>query len=140
MFSVSYFNLKYTISCKCLDDCSSRYNNLADWIKKTPFRLYTLVKDDEKLEYIVMCVFNGTYNYLDEEYVITISSNCSNMSQLDGYGDKRGFYKCLKMIQSLGYSEKETLDMLKSDFESFDETVYDEYVNNPKLFIKDITD
>lgn len=140
MFSVPYFNLKYTISCKCLDDCSSRYNNLADWIKKTPFRLYTLVKDDEKLEYIVMCVFNRTYNYLDEEYVITISSNCSNMSQLDGYGDKRGFYKCLKMIQSLGYSEKETLDMLKSDFESFDETVYDEYVNNPKLFIKDITD
>lgn len=30
MFSVPYFNLKYTISCKCLDDCQSRYNNLAD--------------------------------------------------------------------------------------------------------------
>ena len=140
MFSVPHFNLKYTISCKCLDDCQSRYNNLADWIKKTPFRLYTLVKDDERLEYIVMCVFNGTYNYIDEEYVITISSNCSNMSELDGYGDKKGFYKCLKMIQSLGYSEKDALDMLKSDFESFDETVYDEYVNNPELFIKDITD
>lgn len=139
MFSVPHFNLKYTISCKCLDDYPIRYNNLVDWIKKTPFRLYTLVKDDEKLEYIVMCVFNGTYNYLDEEYVITISSNCSNMSELDGHGDKRGFYRCLKMIQSLGYSEKDTLDMLKSDFERFYDTVYDEYVNNPELFIKDIT-
>ena len=87
-----------------------------------------------------MCVFNGTYNYLDEEYVITISSNCSNMSELNGDGDKKGFYRCLKMIQSLGYSEKETLDMLKSDFERFDETVYDEYVNNPELFISAITD
>ena len=43
------------------------------------------------------------------------------------------------MIQSLGYSEKEALDMLKSDFERFYDTVYDEYVNNPELFIKDIT-
>ena len=142
MFSVPYFHSEHTMSCKCLDDCPSHYNNLVDWIKKTPFRLYTLVKDDddEKLEYMVMCVFNGTYNYLDEEYVITISSNCSNMSELYGYGDKKGFYRCLKMIQSLGYSEKETLDMLKSDFERFDETVYDEYVNNPELFISAITD
>ena len=62
------------------------------------------------------------------------------MSELGGHGDKKGFYKCLKMIQSLGYSEKETLDMLKSDFESFDETVYDEYVNNPELFISAIRD
>lgn len=62
------------------------------------------------------------------------------MSELDGYGDKRGFYRCLKMIQSLGYSEKDSLDMLKLDFESFDETVYDEYVNNPELFIKNIID
>ena len=53
---------------------------------------------------------------------------------------KKGFYRCLKMIQSLGYSEKETLDILKSDFERFDETVYDEYVNNPELFISAITD
>lgn len=140
MFSVPYFYSEHTIPCKCLDDCPNYYNNLVDWIKKTPFRLYTLVKDNKKLEYIVMCVFNGTYNYLDEEYVITISSNCSNMSELDGYGDKKGFYRCLKMIQSLGYSEKETLDMLKSDFERFDETVYDEYVNNPELFISAITD
>lgn len=140
MFSVPYFNSEHIIPCKCLDDCPSYYNNLVDWIKKTPFRLYTLVKDDEKLEYIVICVFNGTYNYLDEEYVITISSNCLNMSELDGYGDKRGFYRCLKMIQSLGYSEKKSLDMLKSDFERFDETVYDEYVNNPELFINAITD
>ena len=44
------------------------------------------------------------------------------------------------MIQSLGYSEKESLDMLRSDFERFNDTVYDEYVNNPKLFIKDIRD
>lgn len=44
------------------------------------------------------------------------------------------------MIQSLGCSEKETLDMLKSHFESFDETVYDEYVNNPELFISAIRD
>ena len=44
------------------------------------------------------------------------------------------------MIQSLGYSEKESLDMLKSDFERFDETVYDEYVNNPELFISVIKD
>ena len=77
---------------------------------------------------------------IEQENVITISSNCSNMSELDGYGDKKGFYRCLKMIQSLGYSEKETLDMLKSDFERFDETVYDEYVNNPELFISAITD
>ena len=141
MFSVPYFHSEHTMSCKCLDDCPSHYNNLVDWIKKTPFRLYTLVKDDdEKLEYMVMCVFNGTYNYLNAEYVITISSNCSNMSELDGYGDKRGFYKCLKMIQTLGYSEKDALDMLKSDFERFNDTVYDEYVNNPELFIKDITD
>ena len=139
MFSVPYFYSEHTIPCKCLDDCPSHYNNLVDWIKKTPFRLYTLVKDDKKLLYIVMCVFNGTYNYLNAEYVITISSNCSNMSELDGYGDKRGFYKCLKMIQSLGYSEKDALDMLKSDFERFNDTVYDEYVNNPELFIKDIT-
>ena len=61
------------------------------------------------------------------------------MSELNGYGDKRGFYRCLKMIQSLGYSDKDTLDMLKSDFERFYDTVYDEYVNNPKSFIKDIT-
>ena len=140
MFSVPYFYSEHTIPCKCLDDCPSHYNNLADWIKKTPFRLYTLVKDNKKLEYIVMCVFNGTYNYLDEEYVITISSNCSNMSELNGDGDKKGFYRCLKMIQSFGYSEEETLDMLKSDFERFDETVYDEYVNNPELFISAITD
>lgn len=141
MFSVPYFHSEHTMSCKCLDDCPSHYNNLVDWIKKTPFGLYTLVKDDdEKLEYMVMCVFNGTYNYLNAEYVITISSNCSNMSELDGYGDKKGFYKCLKMIQSLGYSEKDALDMLKSDFERFNDTVYDEYVNNPELFIKDITD
>ena len=142
MFSVPYFLSEHTMSCKCLDDCPSHYNNLVDWIKKTPFRLYTLVKDDddEKLEYMVMCVFNGTYNYLNAEYVITISSNCSNMSELHGYADKKGFYKCLKMIQSLCYSEKDALDMLKSDFDSFDETVYDEYVNNPELFIKDITD
>lgn len=142
MFSVPYFHSEHTMSCKCLDDCPSHYNNLVDWIKKTPFRLYTLVKDDddEKLEYMVMCVFNGTYNYLDEEYVITISSNCSNMSELNGYGDKRGFYRCLKMIQSLGYSEKDALDMLKSDFERFNDTVYDEYVNNPELFISTIKD
>lgn len=141
VFSVPYFYVEDTISCKCLDDCPSHYNNLVDWIKKTPFRLYTLVKDDddEKLQYVVMCVFNGTYNYLNEEYVITISSNCSNMSELDGCGDKSGFYKCLKMIQSLGYSEKETLDILKSDFERFNDTVYDEYVNNPELFISTIT-
>lgn len=141
MFSVPYFYVEDTIPCKCLDDCPSHYNNLVDWIKKTPFRLYTLVKDDddEKLEYMVMCVFNGTYNYLDEEYVITISSNCSNMSELNGHGDKKGFYRCLKMIQSLGYSEKETLDILKSDFERFNDTVYDEYVNNPELFISTIT-
>ena len=63
------------------------------------------------------------------------------MSELDGYGDKKkGFYRCLKMIQSLGYSEKDTLDMLKSDFERFNDTVYDEYINNPELFISDITD
>lgn len=140
MFSVPYFHSEHTMSCKCLDDCPSHYNNLVDWIKKTPFRLYTLVKDDERIEYIVMCVFNGTYNYLDEEYVITISSNCSNMSELDGHGDKKGFYKCLKMIQSLGYSEKDALDMLKSDFERFNDTVYDEYVNNPELFISAIRD
>ena len=65
MFSVPYFYSEHTIPCKCLDDCPSHYNNLVDWIKKTPFRLYTLVKDDKKLLYIVMCVFNGTYNYLD---------------------------------------------------------------------------
>ena len=142
MFSVPYFHSEHTMSCKCLDDCPSHYNNLVDWIKKTPFRLYTLVKDDddEKLEYMVMCVFNGTYNYLDEEYVITISSNCSNMSELNGYGDKRGFYRCLKMIQSLGYSEKDALDMLKSDFERFNDTVYDEFVNNPEFFISAIKD
>ena len=141
MFSVPYFHSEHTMSCKCLDDCPSHYNNLVDWIKKTPFGLYTLVKDDdEKLEYMVMCVFNGTYNYLNAEYVITISSNCSNMSELDGYGDKKGFYKCLKMIQSLDYSKKDALDMLKSDFERFNETVYDEYVNNPELFISAITD
>lgn len=77
----------------------------------------------------------------DIEYVITISSNCSNMSELDTVMEiKKGFSKCLKMIQSLGYSEKDALDMLKSDFESFDETVYDEYVNNPELFISAIRD
>ena len=142
VFSVPYFYVEDIISCKCLDDCPSHYNNLVDWIKKTPFRLYTLVEDDddEKLQYVVMCVFNGTYNYLNEEYVITISSNCSNMSELDGHGDKKGFYRCLKMIQSLGYSEKESLDMLRSDFERFNDTVYDEYVNNPELFISAIKD
>ena len=44
------------------------------------------------------------------------------------------------MIQSLGYSEKESLDMLKSDFERFNDTVYDEYINNQELFISAITD
>lgn len=40
----------------------------------------------------------------------------------------------------MGYSEKETLDILKSDFERFNDTVYDEYVNNPELFISAIRD
>lgn len=133
MLNVPDFANKNAISCYGVD-ISEHYKPLLDWMKHTPFELHTLVKDDEKLEYKVVCVFNGTYTNHNKEYIIVLSSSCANMSELDAHGDKAGFYTCLKMIQSLGYSEKDALNILKSDFTRFDETVYDEYIEQPELF------